>query len=399
MQDRQPVASPGDASVTAVLHRNSEGRFNVVFQHRSTDETVRLSSIGPAGDHADQRSLLCTDDILKAVDGSALDGATLEQAQKLIAAAGDVMVVVVQRPALRRRTTARSLSFDRMRRKRVDELQESSTTVKRTLSFGRREHPGASSITRSLSFGRRDASRVSAPGPAHCNPHHQQGRPQQQDQSQRLAHSSSVEARLKVGVRRTFSFEPAARRDGSRCTSAIVSTPAVSQGTQERVLKFEPNYASCGQRPTMATSCAPGSSTSPQVERPLRLGVEGGAVPIRTLASVVADFHAEGAVELSARRGEILVIIKDGGAPVGWSWACSPAGAGLVPTGFLSMLLVPGFPHDARPADEGLPSPAAGHSVLNRNELDISTMPPTTPLETPPTPALRHGTSWGPTYI
>ena len=90
MQARQPVASPGDASVTAVLHRNSEGRFNVVFQHRSTDETVRLSSIGPAGDHADQRSLLCTDDILKAVDGSALDGATLEQAQKLIAAAGDV---------------------------------------------------------------------------------------------------------------------------------------------------------------------------------------------------------------------------------------------------------------------------------------------------------------------
>ena len=61
----------------------------------------------------------------------------------------------------------------------------------------------------------------------------------------------------------------------------------------------------------------------------------------RTLALVLGNFDAEGTVELTVRRGQVLVVIQGGGAPIGWSWACSPSGAGLVPTGYLRMLPVP----------------------------------------------------------
>ena len=97
-----------------------------------------------------------------------------------------------------------------------------------------------------------------------------------------------------------------------------------------------------------------------------------GAATTRTLALVLGDFDAEGAVELTVRRGQMLVVIQGGGAPIGWSWACSPGGAGLVPTGHLRMLAIPEA--NGRPGTseclqyESPTAPRAGRLSMGRAE-------------------------------
>ena len=91
------------------------------------------------------------------------------------------------------------------------------------------------------------------------------------------------------------------------------------------------------------------TNESPASPRPPANGAEASTsraaanppkLPQRTLGCVLESFAAETVVELSVARGEIVVLIKEG-APEGWTWACSPAGAGLIPSDFVQLLDVP----------------------------------------------------------
>ena len=239
----------------------------------------------------------------------------------------------------------------------VDEMDGESTAtctpsprVTAARQDPKRKGMGITTLVRALSFGNSHAYRL------------RKEREAQRLRNQRDAAEASARAAAIVGVGSTTPIKQTKRaasfnRDITRHRPRQASLPA-SSTSSDVVLTAAPDPIQSRIHPRGSSQAEvekgfqfnfdpapptplqpPSALTNPRNAAPSSRSSKTG-LPQRTLGCVLESFTAETAVELSVDRGEIIVLLNDG-APIGWSWACSPAGAGLVPTDFVQFLDLP----------------------------------------------------------
>lgn len=289
--------------VEATLRRDAEGRFKVVFRHDRVTRCVYVSEIFASGVQ-DDRALLQQDDRVLRINSTEItsqcEGAEVEQ---LVKSSGDALQVLLERGANGHASSSSAINSQVS----FTVAQQSSASAK---SRGRR-WPRALSFDRPKSR-REKAAAATAKTAAPV--------------SSSLT-ASPARATPKANVRRSMSFNRPAKEARSLTKSSSVSIAAPLRPDPPPLDVDETHFAlNYPQR------AAPGPAPA------VREGESG--LPQRTLGCALEDFAAETAVELSVRTGEIIVVLTVG-APAGWSWAISPAGAGLVPSAFIQIWDVP----------------------------------------------------------
>ena len=370
------------------LRRASTGKFNLVFKHDSKTGEVAISQVG-ASDTPDGRKNVHTMDHVLEVNGHSTQGLSVSEVQQLVSEAGDALDLVLEHGHEEEADEEKSLRRGGLRRsiarggppppEEDEEPSEEEPSVSEDLSFQAeieaereeiaaleervhaqqqqapptRERKGSvmRSVVRALSF----------------EPKTRRKRRESQAQESATPAATGIVAHTGSAVRKSVSFDhkPGRQRERMRQTSEGV---VITQDQPRLVRSVDPDYEDDGPFAMNYQPIPPGDgenedgSLRPEIDgtkgaadghlryndfepSPSRRMVpsraqSNGIMPQRTLGCVLESFAAETAVELSVRRGEIIVLLSDG-APKGWSWACSPTGAGLVPTDFVQFLDVP----------------------------------------------------------